>query len=154
MTNKTIRQIKAALTTLLLRLNGTGNITTNIPADHHYKVYSAMNLASRDKDYPKLFVTLDGGKSEEAVSRSRNKALSFDIIFVFRKGTADVGVNLEVEEQCENVLEDFEALLDDDTSLGDNVDDAFITDFTTDSGFANPDGVVWIKVGVGYRKTR
>lgn len=152
MSNPTITQVREAVAALVTRLNGATGVTTNIASDHIYSGYSKMMADKKDASYPKAVITTDGGKSAEAVSRTRNKAVSFDIIFVCKK-TPD-GVNEEVDIQCDKFIEDFEKRLDEDTTLGDTVDDAFIVEWTSDSGFAAPEGVVWIKFGVEYRKTR
>lgn len=149
--NAQVEEIFQEVKGLVLLMDGTAQEQTFIfDSSHVYETMLAANKVKGDNKYPKAVVVVDAGRVNEGVAMQRNCTLSFDTIFVFKKNSGD---QRSAPEQCRAFVDEFEQIVTRNYSLGGLVLNTSILEWTTDSGFADPEGVVWIKLGVEYRKT-
>jgi len=147
----TIAEITQGVKNLILRMNGTGRYTTNIPSGHIYPITNVKTLqGTNDSTFPKVALVLDGGSDKARVGRSVDKEATYDIIMFFKKTAT---ITAEVEDQVEQAVEDFDTAVDSDRTLAGKATQVTIEDWTTDSGAAAPLGVFYVRIKVAYRKS-
>ena len=145
----TLAQVKAALVDAITAIK-TPHFVTEFKATNVLGHFSADFIKMRDdKFYPKAFVIIDQGSSENEPSSVVNKKVDFTVIFVVKKFAKN---DKEPEDKILQAIEDFEQSLFESSFLNDNVSEISISDFTTDSGYTNPEGIVIFKVSVSYKK--
>lgn len=145
----TVKQIREALVARFAWMNGLNTVTLMPPAHVHRAMTSAVNEKT-DDSYPLVVIATDGGKVKQGVSRTKYKLTSFDIIFFAKKIPGGV-YDIDPEIQAENFIDDLEKMIDNDTTLGNLIDNYQLTEWTTDAGFADPEGLVWAKLAVEYQ---
>jgi len=147
--NATLTDIREAIETLILaNITVANGYSTGIVSSHIYTATSKAMTRKLDTDYPKFIVVAGEGKHVQLPSRQKAKLVSFDVLAVFKATTA---VPATPVEQAENFVEDLEGAVNTNITLGGLVENVLMTDFVTDSGFADPEGLVHAKILVAYK---
>ena len=148
MSNKTtLKQIRAGLGDLILRLDGSGDLATYIPPAHVYKPGSAEAMSTKDAAYPKAVIAFDGGISKLMVGRATERSVVADLVFTFKSTKSN---QTDPTEQAESCYEDMEAILSADRTLGGLVTSVVLEEWTTDSGYAAPEGLCLCRLRINY----
>jgi hypothetical protein len=145
----TLNTIRGKLFDLLKQVKTANGFSVNIPDANIYSRFDKAVLARRaDADYPKAFVFLDEGTNVQHPGGRTEKAASFVVIVLLKK----VAVNDDPVEQTEKLAQEIENLIDNNATLGGTVQDARVGAFTTDSGYAHPEGTLVLQIEVSYFK--
>jgi hypothetical protein len=142
-----IAEVRTALTETLKLINGAGQYTTSLATAKFPKKFSLV--ATRDADYPKVYILTNEGTHRLEPGRSQWKEVSFLIVLVDKA----IGDEDDVASRLENRIDDVITCLTLNDDLGGKVQEALIGDWTTDAGTVHPEAVALIRVDTKYRST-
>lgn len=134
------------------------------PSAHVKDRFDAAWLGRKaDTEYPKAFVILDDGAQKLQAAGRAVRRTSFIVMFVCKEGpknedgspviSADASFGWQYGSEAEQIsrfIEDLDAALKVDDTLGGLVMEARMEGFVSDAGLAHPEGAVWVKVEVEH----
>jgi hypothetical protein len=142
----TITTIKSKLVDLL-KLVKTPTYQTNLPNTNIYGSFSKNILRkTQDVDYPKCSVVFDEKTNVQNPGMRSFQTFSFMLIFVHKQKKPGVGDDANV--LAEKFIEDIERLVALNHDLFGTVHNITMRDATTDSGYAEPEGVAVIALQI------
>lgn len=151
MANRTITEVREALKAVAQTISLDDGFSCDVAPNHIYEIFDTNNVApSEDVKYPKFFFLIESGSRGGLPSMRVLRKVTFLVIAIFKQtgGALDLTATAKVE----GFIEDFEKVLMSNDTLNGVVQDAIMTEFTTDAGALDPEGCVAIKVEVEYFK--
>jgi hypothetical protein len=150
MANKTITQVRQALTDVITSMRESNGYSLDLAPDNIKDTFDGKTTAtSADADYPKIFILIESSTRQGLPSERVLRKVNFMVVAIFKeRGDDDEDVTLQVEK----FIEDFDRLMMANDTLNGTVQDACMTDYSTDSGNLHPEGAVVFKVEVEYFK--
>jgi hypothetical protein len=144
----TLRQVREALQAGLLTITTANGYGITILPKNLYKTYTAGVMNNKkDGDYPKVFVLLDKGDNKKMPSNRYEKLVTYIVIIVTRALASET---LTPQEKIEGIIEDVDAMLHANDTLGTKVTDATLVGFTSDSGNVHPEASAAFKIECLY----
>ena len=141
------KNIQAALHAVCTGITHENGYETDFNPDNVHLIFN-QQLADDTNAvaYPRVFVLLVEGETDELIAERLSFTLTFRIIFVCRATEADT-VGSDPHSQCLDFVADFRrALYKHNPSLGGLVHTATVNGFITDSGALYPEGTVEVFV--------
>lgn len=147
MTEKIEKNIQAALHAVCVSITHENGYDTDFnPANIHQVYNQRLADSKHDAEYPRAFVLLQGGETEELIAERLGLTLTYNIIFVCHAQEVD-SVGTDPHSQCLDFIADFRrALYRHNPSLGGLVHTATVNGYITDSGALYPEGTVEVFV--------
>ena len=145
-----VSAVRQALANTLTQITKANGYSLDLSSSNIYKVYTTDFMTNtKDALYPKVFVVTDSGKNDGEPSYAVMRELRFIIILVL-KGDSTGHVlgdpTTLLQDAITNFIDDVDRCLLKNQTLQGTVDQARVTDWTTDSGFTNPEGIGLLKV--------
>lgn len=143
--NAKVTQVRDALVSVLKKLKISNGFRVELPDDHIHLRYSSEIVSSKsDSLFPKCFVIIENGRVSNQPSNHQEKRLNFTVLIVV-KATPATG-NVDSQTQIELFVEEMEKLLFQNDDLNGTVQDAQLTEWTTDGGVTKPEGVAAFQI--------
>lgn len=146
-----LQTIRTELETVL-KLLKKPTYSVDLPDTHIYKRFSRETVDNRaDETYPKAYLFLDDGTNEKQAAGRTTKTVAFVLVVIIKEaGEGDT----DLQDQIDAIVTDVETVIDLNDTLGGTVQDARISAWTTDGGFAAPEAIAIFRVACTYFKNR
>lgn len=146
---KDASEVRDQLVKMLGDISTTQGYTNNFISSRVYPRFFASVVNNTDDTiYPKTFVIIDKGNSQQGIGGEFEKTLSFNIVHIVKKVIPTDDAQLLVEL----ALKDFERFFELNYTLGGYVENAVLAEFVTDGGVLDPEGVLSLRVNTERRK--
>lgn len=144
----TLLQVKDAIKATVATLNTTGGAAVTLPVEKIYTVYTDKKAnTTNDADYPKTFIMADSGDSAKQPSGRSLRKDTFRVVVVLKENANGMTA---VHDKILQLVDDFERLFNDNSTLGNIVEDVEFKGYSTDGGATHPEAILLLTLSIEW----